>query len=240
MVWAILSVVMSARAAEQLLIPGATFTMGCDPAEDSRCAADESPPHSVTLASYWIDRYEATQAEWGLCVQAGACRLPVTSEALLHDSWPVTGITRAEAVAYCAWRTPGGRLPTEAEWEYAARGPDGRLYPWGEGEPTCERAQLRSCGSMLGAVGTHPSGASPFGVEDMIGNAWELVADDYNPTFYGASPGSAPFSDDILDMANIRSPNLYGAEHLVLTSRNGGPSSIRAAVLGFRCARSGE
>lgn len=221
-----------AFAAEQVDVPAGAFPMGCE--GDSRCSADEAPVHSITLPAYKIDRFEVTQEAWAACVDAGVCTAPAAGyDPVGHRDWPVTGIVRLAAVSYCNW--VGGRLPTEAEWEKAARGTDGRLNPWGNEAPDCERAQLRSCGTLLSPVGQHPKGASPYGAEDMVGNAWEMVSDDYNPVWYAESPSNAPESQDVLDMVTVRSPNLFSADTIVVTGRMAAPNVTRAQMLGFRC-----
>ncbi|MCA9579116.1 MAG: SUMF1/EgtB/PvdO family nonheme iron enzyme, partial [Myxococcales bacterium] len=157
--------------------------------------ADERPVHEVTLSSYYMDRTEVTVSAYGECVRAGRCRTPMTGNyftwgASGKEQHPVTGVSWDDAVAYCGWR--GGRLPTEAEWEYGARGSDGRVYPWGNEGPSDRRLQWSGgcggfgCSGGTAAVGSHASGRSPFGLEDMSGNVWEWVSD-----WYGAYPSGA-------------------------------------------------
>jgi formylglycine-generating enzyme required for sulfatase activity len=144
----------------RVLIPAGPFTRG-----STRGADDERPVKVTTLPAFHIDRTEVTRAMYGRCVAALRCKaLAVDFEA--EPNLPVTNVNWSEARAFCAFA--GGRLPTEDEWEKAARGGDGREYPWGKnpGKPV--------------DVGSYPQGASPFGVLDMAGNVWEWVADKYD------------------------------------------------------------
>lgn len=157
---------------------------------------DEQPVHTVELDGFWIDRTEVTNGQYQSCVNAGGCTPAQRSGGgeAADANHPVVNITWAQAQAYAAW--VGGRLPTEAEWEYAARGPEGRWYPWGN-EP--DGKQLNYCGDdcwlppglsittdtggdgweMTAPVGSYPSGVSWCGALDMSGNVAEWVADWY-------------------------------------------------------------
>jgi formylglycine-generating enzyme required for sulfatase activity len=150
---------------------------------------NEQPIHTVALDGFWIDRTEVTNNQYRRCVEAKACQAPRTDE----DDWeepdyydasagdhPVGWVTWEDAQTYCEWA--GGRLPTEAEWEYAARGPQGSTYPWGENLPTCELVQFKACSEIgIAPVGSFPGGVSWCGALDMSGNAFEWVADWYGP-----------------------------------------------------------
>jgi serine/threonine-protein kinase len=214
---------------EQVFVPAGSFIMG-----SASSAADERPLHTVLLNSFWIDRTEVTNAQFAAFVAAtghvtGAERSgngggffgggpddwgdiagaswrrpqgPGTSLDGLDDH-PVVQVTWDDAVAYCAWA--GGRLPTEAEWEYAARGPEARTFPWGDG---FDAARLnycdRSCfldwadseandGFVLTApTGSFPEGASWIGAVDMAGNVWEWTSDWYGEEYYELAPASNP------------------------------------------------
>jgi len=175
-------------------VPAGTFVMGKDSDRKS-----ERPAHRVTITrAFYIDRTEVTAEAYAACVEAGACeRRTVHVKKQSHGAWgcnnekdrgkhPANCVDRNQAAAYCAFVKK--RLPTEAEWEYAARGTDGREYPWGNTPPTtCAVAVLAGatggCGERRGtsAVGTATEGASAFGALDMGGNVWEWVADDYAP-----------------------------------------------------------
>ncbi|MBU6351134.1 MAG: formylglycine-generating enzyme family protein [Chloroflexi bacterium] len=197
--------------AEEILIPAGSFQMGCDssnPAENgcnNGWQNDELPLHTVTLDAYYIDKYEVTNARYKACVDAGGCTAPAGGV----DSWtrspyygtstyadyPVVKVTWNQASAFCAWA--GGRLPTEAEWEKAARGSsDTRKYPWGNSAPDCTKLNYGyyngDCVGDTSRVGFYPSGASPYGVMDMAGNVWEWVNDWYDSDYYSVSPGVNP------------------------------------------------
>lgn len=156
----------------------------------STVKADESPVHRVMLDAFWIMETEVTNALYGQCVAAGACTPPK------NDSWqestladhPVTDVDWAQATAYATWA--GGRLPTEAEWEKAARGTDERLFPWA-GEST-DATRLNFLSTTTMPVGSFPAGASPFGVLDLGGNVEEWVADWFSPTYYAEAPAANP------------------------------------------------
>ena len=174
-------------------VPAGEFSMGSTEIPDAR------PVHTVTLDEYWIDQTEVTNGMYGKCVTAGICNPPIVSGSSFRTSYygnsqfanfPVIYVSQNDASAYCAWA--GGRLPSEAEWEKAARGTDGRTYPWGASPPTCSLANFQGCVNDTVAVGSYPSGASPYGVLDMAGNVWEFVIDWYGETYYSQSPASNP------------------------------------------------
>jgi iron(II)-dependent oxidoreductase len=180
-------------------VPAGSFPMGCDDATEAQagsvCRADEMPAHVVDLAAYSIDRTEVTQAQYYACVAAGACRQPACDFAPCDGdaraNHPIVCVDRVDAEAYCHFR--GMRLPSEAEWERAARGDDGRVYPWGSATLDCAHANMAGCptaGTLT--VGSLAAGASPYGVLDLAGNVVEWVEDAYDPTYYGRSPGANP------------------------------------------------
>ena len=141
--------------------------MGSDDGSES-----EKPVHIVELDGFWIDQTEVTSGMYAQCVDAGACSPPEESnptqvDTARYDVYPVINVSWFQANDYCNWI--GGRLPTEAEWEKAARGDDGRLYPWGDDEPTCRLANYWTCVNRISAVGSYPAGASPYGALDMAG-----------------------------------------------------------------------
>jgi len=183
-------------ARDRIVIPGGVFTQGSTHGDE-----DERPVRKVVVKTFAIDRTEVTSGDYALCVADGRCKAsptaspaptspsaaPASNSAAADPKLPVTGVDWNDAQAYC--RFAGGRLPTEAEWEKAARGTDGREYPWG-GDADCARGNwgnFEGEGPCAGknpgrpvAVGKYPSGASPYGVLDLGGNVWEWVADKYD------------------------------------------------------------
>lgn len=180
-------------------VGGGPFMMGCNEALDVDCIDDEYPFHEVTLSSFAIDQTEVTAAAYDACVDAGECDAPTTETAFesiecfpTSGDQPVVCVNWFQARDYCDWR--GARLPTEAEWEKAARGGDGRVFPWGNEAPTCSRAHYYTCVGDEGpiAVGSKPAGASPYGALDMAGNVFEWVGDWYSASYYVNSPDVDP------------------------------------------------
>jgi formylglycine-generating enzyme required for sulfatase activity len=160
-------------------VPAGEFLMGSPEGEGD---TNEHAQHSVTLDDYWIMRTEVTNAQYLRCVDAGTCDPPADSNRRYADTQfadqPVTGITWFQARDYANW--VGGRLPTEAEWEKACRGTDGRTYPWGNQDPTGELLNFSETGVGVGnTVGSYPKGASPDGALDMAGNVWEWTSSAY-------------------------------------------------------------
>lgn len=182
---------------DMVLIPAGEFVMGCDESNDT-CSGDDEKRY-VDLDSFYIDKFEVTNARYRACYDAGVCTGPATFNSLpdspspvrvnyftdsQYDNYPVIAVGWNQAVAFCTWE--GKRLPTEAEWEKAARGEqDSRIYPWGDTAPTSDRANYKATGSSppdifdTNAVGSYPLGISPYGVMDMAGNVEEWVADYY-------------------------------------------------------------
>jgi formylglycine-generating enzyme required for sulfatase activity len=165
--------------------------MGCNVAVDDECRSDENPFHTVSLDAFEIDRNEVTREEYAACVEAGECVPPSTCTwDCSTPGLPAGCIAWADARAYCTFA--GKRLPTEAEWEKAARGTDGRKFPWGNEAASCDRANMAGCGGGPKPVGSQPSGASPYGALDMAGSVVEMVADWYDAGFYAVSPAANP------------------------------------------------
>jgi len=177
-------------------VPEGNFIMGSSRAD---AAAAFHPVHTVSLDAYWIDRTEITNAMYMNCVSAGHCQWRVLNKSATRPSYygnpqfsnyPVVFVNWMQAQAYCVWA--GARLPTEAEWEKAARGTDGRIYPWGNAAPSKDLLNFNSIVRDTTAVGSYPSGASPYGALDMAGNVYQWVSDWYGDTYFANSPLSNP------------------------------------------------
>jgi eukaryotic-like serine/threonine-protein kinase len=182
---------------QMVFVPAGEFWMGSSE-EDLAAKGDEKPQHKVYLDAFWIDRTEVTIAMYNQCVHAGTCQYPYgTSADEIHSfyqnpenaDYPIN-TTWTDAGTYCRWA--GRHLPSEAEWEKAARGTDGRLYPWGNTPPGPDLLNFNSLLGSTTRVGSYPGGASPYGALDMAGNLWEWVTDWYDHAYYVNSPSSNP------------------------------------------------
>ena len=240
----------------QVYIPEGTFHMG---GMDVRRAPNEIPDHDVQLGAYWMDQLEVTNAMYTLCMNAGACDPPQSFRSQRRadyfenpefKDYPVVYVTWGQAKAYCEWA--GRRLPTEAEWERAARGDDFRTFPWGENKADGLLTNFNMLVGDTSRVGTYPLGASPFGVLDMAGNVAEWVNDFYtfdystsdnfvNPTgpetsssfnrvVRGGSLGDAEINIRVSKRSSVTGPNPNAAPG---SSAYLGDFSPR---IGFRCA----
>jgi eukaryotic-like serine/threonine-protein kinase len=235
-------------------VPAGAFEMG---SKDGLMT--ETVVHTVTLDAFWIDLTEVTNGMYALCVQAGKCEPPLQADRYGSSQfidYPVTYVTWDKANAYCAWAgTDSGdsvRLPSEAEWEKAARGEDGSTYPWGNADITCTLANFTAmvfyqdesiittkdvpCTGNTAAVGSLPQGASPYGALDMAGNVAEWVAD-----WFGDYPASA-VSNPIGAAPGAYRLTRGGAWNDTPTSlrtfaRMGVYPSLTQDNLGFRCTR---
>jgi formylglycine-generating enzyme required for sulfatase activity/serine/threonine protein kinase len=223
------------RASDGMLmvyVPAGEFEMGSNTGD-----SDEQPVHTVYLDAYWIDQTEVTNGQYQRCVQAGQCEPSEyrNDRDFNGELQPVVGVDWFNARAYCEWA--GAQLPSEAQWEKAARGTDGRTYPWGNAQPNSNLLNFyRNIGKTV-AVGSYPAGASPYGALDLAGNVWEWVADWYAEGYYATSPARNP-----------KGPS--SGEYRVLRggSWDGDPLSVRASFryrstptisfngIGFRCS----
>jgi formylglycine-generating enzyme required for sulfatase activity len=226
----------TAEPSELVSIPAGSFEMGCHEAVDDDCEADELPLHPVKLSAFELEKTEVTQAQYTACVASGACQPPTCDWDCDAGSLPAGCITWAQASAYCAYA--GRRLPTEAEWERAARGDAEAKYPWGNAAPDCDHARLAGCGDGPVPVGTLKAGASPFGVLDLAGNVVELVSDWYDAEFYADSPEADPKGPATGMRYGGRGGGFKSeAPYLRVSERDWYDQTDAAASLGFRCAR---
>jgi len=220
-------------------IPAGEFTMGSLDGD-----ADERPAHKVYVDAFSIDVYEVTVGQYAEFLRSGEVRAPLdwnTMNQSAHQKRPVANVDWADAAAYCKWA--GKRLPTEAEWEKAARGTDGRLYPWGNNPPTPLHANYGKVGShnyeTLAPVGTLEAGKSPFGIYDMAGNVWEWVSDWYDSDYYKNSPSQNPAGPSMGGFKVIRGGSWTSSpRNLRSADRYWDPPSFRSLYFpGFRCAK---
>jgi formylglycine-generating enzyme required for sulfatase activity len=196
---------VNVRPSETVSIPAGEFIMGCHGSSVwESCQDDEWPTHTVYLDAFYIDETEVTNAQYAQCVAEGRCPPHSCSGSRTRTSYycnndfanyPMVLVDWEEAAAYCAWA--GKRLPTEAEWEKAARGTDRRAFPWGNSDPECWKANFVAdpptyCVGDTTEVGSYPAGASPYGALDMAGNVAEWVSDWYDADYYDVSPYSNP------------------------------------------------
>jgi ribose/xylose/arabinose/galactoside ABC-type transport system permease subunit/formylglycine-generating enzyme required for sulfatase activity len=217
-------------------IPAGPFTMGSDTGIE-----DEAPAHEVDLPAFEIDKFEVTNADFAQFLEATGYQTDAEREGRTKnwqsaaegkDNHPVVFVSWNDAVTYCQWA--GKRLPTEAEWEKAARGTDGRMYPWGN-EWDASKANVKDTGLRgTACVGSFGAGASPYGVEDMAGNVWEWTAD-----WYEAYPGSDYQSDYFGQRFRVLRGGAWfeTADFVRTTVRNANSEKAANDDLGFRCAR---
>jgi len=241
--------------AELVQIPSGEFIMGSDKTDVDYWGV-EGPSHEVYLDSYWIYRNEVTNAMFQKCIDAGSCTKPAKTDLPTnhfgkpqYDRNPVVQITWEQAQAYCKWA--GGILPTEAQWEKAARGTDGRKYPWGNEVPSGKLLNLcdKNCSLKeqdkkqddgyvnTAPVGSFPGGASIYGVLDMAGNVWEWTADWYSTTYYKTSPSTNPTGPEFGMAKVIRGGSWSDKEaaQFRTAARQQVPATSTFDTLGFRC-----
>ena len=230
-----------------ITIPAGAFLMGTP---EGQGRADEWPQRSIYLDAFMIDQVEVTNERYMRFVKATGHRTPPNPygtgplqsiQGIEH--LPVVQMTWYDAKSYCGWA--GKRLPTEAEWEKAARGTDGRLYPWGNDPPTAKRANFDREWveeKTLHPVGSVPGGDSPYGVKDMAGNAREWVSDWYDAEYYRHAPDRNPQGPDKKGVVrSIRGGSWHSpTSDITTTARGRGGFALQTHGTGFRCVRGGE
>ena len=212
-------------------VPAGEFIMGH--------GRDDNPEHKVFLGDFWIYHAPVTNQQYAFCVNSGNCAIPDLRENTTYGNPyrandPVVGVNWDQAVSYCSF--VNARLPTEAEWEKTARGPDGNLYPWGNLAPACDLLNAAQCVNKTTDVTTYPQGSSFYEAFDMAGNVFEWVADWYSPTYYGESPAENPAGPETGDRRSVRSSGFNAAFFETESARrfNAKPVDHRND-LGFRC-----
>lgn len=224
----------------QVYVPEGEFIMG----EDHELKKPDSPRHVVYLDAFWMDRVEVTNAMYLKCMRANGCTVPV-SDNIYYDNWiyrdhPIVYVTWDQANAYCHWADR--RLPTEAEWEKAARGIKGWMYPWGNKQPNPRQANYAST-LIQESVSAfrYPLGASPYDVWNMSGNVREWVADWFDADYYSYSPYANPQGPETGEERVLRSTsyNEDGRE-IVVTSRLRHEPESAGLSRGFRCAQDAD
>lgn len=230
-------------------VPAGEFEMG---GSDTNAESDEKPVHPVDLNAYWIDKYEVSNAQYALCVADGDCTVPqytgyYTRSSYYgnpdYDNYPVIIVSWHQAQAYCQWA--GGDLPTEAQWEKAARGTDGRTYPWGNESPSCQLANYNKgnyespsyCVGATSPVTDYEGGASPYGALNMAGNVWEWVRDWYGSNYYSNSTAENPSGPVSGSYRVLRGGSwYYGSRYIRAAYRDNLFQTDTSDLIGFRCA----
>jgi formylglycine-generating enzyme required for sulfatase activity len=236
---------------EWALVPGGEFEMG---AEGDPAATDEGPKHKVNLDSFYIGKYEITNQQYHTFVKTTGRKAPVNEDPK-YSIWrgedilegtanlPVINVTWDDATAYCKWA--GGRLPTEAEWEKAARGTDGRTYPWGNDPVTGNRTNYSienvtfwEGPATLAKVDQYEFGKSPYGAYEMAGNVWEWTQDWYDESYYKHSPAKNPAGPSEGKEKVVRGGSWQSNPQTVRSAnRNKHLTTDRRVYVGIRCAK---
>jgi eukaryotic-like serine/threonine-protein kinase len=218
-----------------MFVPAGEFQMGTNFGND-----DEEPLHTVYLDAFWIDQTDITNSLYQKCIDAGVCQSTSTgprgcgATGFYGPKQPVVCVDRDMAKTYCEWT--GRRLPTEAEWEKAARGIDGRIYPWGNIPPNSDLLNSDGNIGQTMDVGSYPSGASPYGVLDMAGNVWNWVSDWYSPNYYQDSLKGNPQGPTVGEDGVFRGGSWGEGQNEVLTyHRRSYSPDLMDLNTGFRC-----
>ena len=210
-------------------IPAGEFTMGY--------GGQDNPEHIVSLRDFWIYRTEVTNRMYAACVSTGKCSSPVSVDYLdpEYASEPITGIAWEDAHAYCTWIK--GDLPTEAQWEKTARGPEGKIYPWGDAAPSCDLLNFDNCTGVVSDVTAFPGGQSDFEVLDMAGNVYEWVGDWHDEDYYRSVPRENPRGPKSGKKKVMRGGSWINyATGVRPADRTDSKPNARMDFVGFRCA----
>lgn len=217
--------------ANLVAVPAGEFSMGG--------SGNDNADHPVSLRDYWIYSTKVTNQQYALCVQLGKCAVPDPTDNpgyfdIQHANDPATGVTYEQAASYCSF--VNGRLPTEAEWEKAAGNPKRGDYPWGDQPPTCDLANFGDCATGMTNVVNYSKGKSYYGALDMLGNAFEWVADWYDADYYNNSPLDNPTGPDNGTSRVVRSSGVGSSpDQLSIANRNSENPQTHRPDIGFRC-----
>ncbi|MCP4592261.1 MAG: formylglycine-generating enzyme family protein, partial [bacterium] len=215
-------------------VPGGDFTLGADDLRDR-----EKPIHRVRLSPFWLGKYPVTNEQYRRYLEANPDRQEPqywNDKEFNQPQQPVVGVSWKEARAYCRWA--GLELPSEAQWEAAARGPDGRRYPWGNEAPTTAHANFAMNEGRTTPVGSYPGGAGPYGTLDQAGNVWEWCADAWDEDAYKARKGRVdPVVKGEKSAVHVLRGGSWAVEarHLAATLRFRYSARFRFRNFGFRC-----
>lgn len=230
-----------------VLVPEGPFLMGSDPHKDRAAGPQELPQHEVHLDAFWIDRYEVSNVNYLLFVLGTGAEWPqfwrerpFSEKIALH---PVINVSWYESEAYCRWS--GKRLPTEAEWEKAARGENGPVFPWGDEPAGWIKSNIAHAGSKRGFkypplanIYRYEKGISPYGVYQMAGNVSEWVSDWFDPHYYQRGVNMNPKGPETGEMKVFRGGSWHEDPEVARSAgRNAGLPERKSYLTGFRCAR---
>jgi len=214
-------------------IPSSEFVMGN--------GGFDAPIRTVALDGFWMYETKVTNRMYAQCVAVGNCTAPTAElggpvySNPQYANHPVVGVTWDQSQAYCGWAQ--GQLPTEAQWEKAARGTGGNVYPWGNDSPACDFLNMSFCSGRTSEVDAFPDGVSPYGLFDMAGNLFEWVNDWYGETYYSGAPVSNPTGPDSGQYRSIRGSSFESDfDQVESAMRHFGAQAYHSRDLGFRCA----
>jgi formylglycine-generating enzyme required for sulfatase activity len=212
-------------------VPGGPFTMGYNFADN--------PVREVTVSDFWIYSAKVTNQQYALCVQAGKCSAPDPEKnpdfgQYRYINFPVTGVTYAQATDYCSFVK--GRLPTEAEWEKTARGPEGNIFPWGDEAPKCSLLNYIFCKGRTTYINEYEDGISYYGAFDMSGNVREWAADWYSPSYNVDSPVPNPLGPEFGEKRSVRGSGFQDSANATIAAHRFSLDPLESLPdLGFRC-----
>ena len=212
-------------------VPGGPFIMGYN--------FEDNPVREVTVSDFWIYSAKVTNQQYALCVQAGKCTSPDLTKNLefgdyRYINFPATGVNHTQATDYCSF--VNGRLPTEAEWEKTARGPEGNIFPWGDEAPNCNFLNYKFCKGRTTYINEYENGISYYGAFDMSGNAREWTTDWYSPSYNVENPVPDPLGPEFGTRRAVRGSSFQDSANSTISAHRFSANPILTLPdLGFRC-----